>query len=216
MEVNRGWCLTSSCQSVCTPLQVFLLLLCFGHWTLKFSTTQQSAERRLASQSAAYGLLYLLCQQSLPKMMLLTEGLPLGESCLIEPDVCSANCCNLVKHFLASVCSHLGVLSLLCWGTHTGSSVALSSWHTFTKLSSSVVTSSHLHSVIVGPEGQPIQVGYQSMSLYPSLAIQSEHAPGVGSEELGHAQVKLREKVTDSSLLLLEPCLLLLFPFLCL
>lgn len=110
--------LTSSCQSVCTPLQVFLLLLCFGHWTLKFNTAQQPAERRLASQSAAYGLLYLLCQQSLPKMMLLTKAIPVGESCLIEPDVCSANRCNRVRHFLASVCSHLGVLSLLCWGTH--------------------------------------------------------------------------------------------------
>lgn len=179
-----GFSLTSSCQSVCTPLQAFLLLLCFGHWTLKFSTNQQPAEWRLARQSAAYGLLYLRCQQSLPKMMLLIKGLPVGESCLIEPDVCSANCCDLVKHFLASVCSHLEVLSLPCWGAHIGSSVPLSSWHTFTKLSSSVVISGHLHSVILGHEGQSIQVGYWSMSLYPSLAVQSEHAQKWGAKNL--------------------------------
>lgn len=71
-------------------------------------------------------------------MMLLIEGLTAGASCLIEPDVCSAHCYNFAKHFLASVCSHLEVLSSLCWGTHTGSSVPLSSWHTFTKLSSRV------------------------------------------------------------------------------
>lgn len=137
-ELVPGFSLTSSCQSVCTRLQAFFLLLCFGHWTLKFSTNQQPAERRLARQLAAYGLLYLWGQQSLPKMMLLTECLPVGESCLIEPDACSANRCSLVKHFLAGVCSHLGVPSLPCWGAHTESSVSLSSWHTFTKLSSPV------------------------------------------------------------------------------
>lgn len=146
-------------------------------------------------------------------MMLLIEGITAGASCLIEPDVCSAHCYSFAKHFLASVCPHLEVLSSLCWGTHTGSSVPLSSWHTFTKLSSRAsppaIGRVPLGDLSVNSSGwisAYVSISWSSCSVKACLEV--------GSGELCHTQVKLRGKVTGSSLLLLEPCVLILLPFL--